>query len=210
MRLLLVEDDRMLGATVERALRQQGHAMDWVQDGPSAEEALSGEPYQVVLLDLGLPRKGGLQVLRDLRRRPSSSDGSFSIPRRTRSGSTGSRSCSRRASSRSCTRSSNTRAGRSPGPAWRSASRPTGTLGRAGHRGRALSSGAGHRRRPSRRGRLLRVPAHRTERHARRAGPEPADRDQPGRATILRSRSWAGKPTGRGRSVSWVLGAWRC
>ena len=69
MRLLLVEDDRMLGATVERALRQQGHAVDWVHDGSAAEEALSGEPYEVVLLDLGLPRKGGLEVLRDLRRR---------------------------------------------------------------------------------------------------------------------------------------------
>jgi two-component system response regulator QseB len=69
MRLLLVEDDRMLGTTVERALRQQGHAVDWVRDGPAAEEALSGEPYEVVLLDLGLPRKGGLEVLRDLRHR---------------------------------------------------------------------------------------------------------------------------------------------
>jgi two-component system response regulator QseB len=69
MRLLLVEDDRMLGATVERALRQQGHAVDWVQDGPAAEEAVAGEPYEAVLLDLGLPRKGGLEVLRDLRRR---------------------------------------------------------------------------------------------------------------------------------------------
>jgi two-component system response regulator QseB len=69
MRLLLVEDDRMLGATVERALRQQGHAVDWVHDGPAAEEAISGEPYELVLLDLGLPRKGGLEVLRDLRRR---------------------------------------------------------------------------------------------------------------------------------------------
>jgi len=69
MRLLLVEDDRMLGATVERALREQGHAVDWVRDGHAAEEALAGEPYEVVLLDLGLPRKGGLEVLRDLRRR---------------------------------------------------------------------------------------------------------------------------------------------
>ncbi len=69
MRLLLVEDDRMLGAAVERALRRQGHAVDWVHDGPSAELALAGEPYDAVLLDLGLPGKGGLEVLRDLRRR---------------------------------------------------------------------------------------------------------------------------------------------
>jgi len=69
MRLLLVEDDHMLGASVQRGLRQMGHAVDWVQDGQAAELALAGEPYDVVLLDLGLPRKGGLEVLRDLRRR---------------------------------------------------------------------------------------------------------------------------------------------
>jgi two-component system, OmpR family, response regulator QseB len=69
MRLLLVEDDRMLGASAVRALSQHGHAVDWVQDGVTAEEALAGEPYDVVLLDLGLPGKGGLEVLRGLRRR---------------------------------------------------------------------------------------------------------------------------------------------
>jgi two-component system, OmpR family, response regulator QseB len=69
MRLLLVEDDRMLGASLQAGLRQQGWATDWVRDGEAAEEALRGEPYDVVLLDLGLPRKGGLEVLRGLRRR---------------------------------------------------------------------------------------------------------------------------------------------
>ncbi len=69
MRLLLVEDDPMRGAGVRRALALQGHAVDWVQDGIAAEEALAGEPYDVVLLDLGLPRKRGLDVLRELRRR---------------------------------------------------------------------------------------------------------------------------------------------
>ncbi len=69
MRILLVEDDGMLGEGVRRGLRQQGHAVDWVEDGQAAEVALAGEPYDVVLLDLGLPRKGGLEVLRDLRRR---------------------------------------------------------------------------------------------------------------------------------------------
>lgn len=69
MRLLLVEDDAMLGAGVERALRLQGHAVDWVHDGTAAEAALSAERYDVALLDLGLPGKGGLEVLRELRRR---------------------------------------------------------------------------------------------------------------------------------------------
>ncbi|MGC3999388.1 MAG: response regulator transcription factor [Anaeromyxobacter sp.] len=69
MRLLLVEDDRMLGDGLQRALRARGWAVDWVQDGEAAEEALRGEPYQLVLLDLGLPRKGGLEVLRGVRAR---------------------------------------------------------------------------------------------------------------------------------------------
>ncbi len=69
MRILLVEDDAMLGAGVRRGLQQSGDAVDWVQDGEAAAAALAAEPYDVVLLDLGLPRKGGLEVLRDLRRR---------------------------------------------------------------------------------------------------------------------------------------------
>jgi two-component system response regulator QseB len=69
MRLLLVEDDAMLGESVRRALRNEGHAVDWVQDGQAAELALAGEAYDALLLDLGLPRKGGLDVLRGLRRR---------------------------------------------------------------------------------------------------------------------------------------------
>jgi two-component system response regulator QseB len=69
MRILLVEDDSMLGAAVRRALEKSGHPVDWVQDAAGAEAALLGEPYDVVLLDLGLPDKSGLDVLRDLRRR---------------------------------------------------------------------------------------------------------------------------------------------
>ena len=57
----------MLGEGVRRGLRQMGHAVDWVRDGREADLALAGEPYDVVLLDLGLPGKGGLEVLRDLR-----------------------------------------------------------------------------------------------------------------------------------------------
>ncbi len=69
MRILLVEDDSMLGEGVRHGLRQQGHAVDWVQDGHAAERALMGVPYEMVVLDLGLPRKGGKEVLRELRRR---------------------------------------------------------------------------------------------------------------------------------------------
>jgi len=54
---------------VERSLRRAGHAVDWVHDGEAAEGALATEPYDLVLLDLGLPRKGGIDVLRSLRRR---------------------------------------------------------------------------------------------------------------------------------------------
>ncbi len=69
MRILLVEDDAMLGEAVRRALTLGGNAVDWVRDGDAAGDALAGEPYDVVLLDLGLPRRGGLDVLRELRRR---------------------------------------------------------------------------------------------------------------------------------------------
>jgi two-component system response regulator QseB len=69
VRILLVEDDRMLGEAVRRGLRREGHAVDWVEDGEAALTALAGEPYEVVLLDLGLPRTGGLEVLRRTRAR---------------------------------------------------------------------------------------------------------------------------------------------
>jgi DNA-binding response OmpR family regulator len=67
MRLLLVEDDRMIGESVCDGLSQEGHAVDWVRDGVAAETALSAQPYGAVLLDLGLPRRDGLEVLRRLR-----------------------------------------------------------------------------------------------------------------------------------------------
>lgn len=69
MRLLLVEDDGMVGSAVREGLRQDGFSIDWVQDGSSAEAALRTEPYDCLLLDLGLPKKGGLEVLRGLRAR---------------------------------------------------------------------------------------------------------------------------------------------
>ena len=69
MRLLLTEDDAMIGEAVQRGLRQLGFALDWVRDGAAAEQALALEPYDLLLLDLGLPRKSGVELLRDLRRR---------------------------------------------------------------------------------------------------------------------------------------------
>jgi two-component system, OmpR family, response regulator QseB len=69
MRLLLVEDDRMIGESVRKGMQQDGFAVDWVQDGRAAELALETIPYDALLLDLGLPRKDGLEVLGSLRRR---------------------------------------------------------------------------------------------------------------------------------------------
>ncbi len=67
MRLLLVEDDTMIGESVRLGLRQDGFVIDWVQDGKAAELALSNETYALLLLDFGLPKKGGLEVLKNLR-----------------------------------------------------------------------------------------------------------------------------------------------
>jgi two-component system response regulator QseB len=71
VRLLLAEDDTMIGEAVRAGLRQQGFSVDWVRDGVAAEQALLTEPYDACLLDLGLPRKEGLAVLRRLRERGS-------------------------------------------------------------------------------------------------------------------------------------------
>lgn len=67
MRLLLVEDDPMIGKSVQQGLKHDGHTVDWVRDGLSAELALANDVYDLLLLDLGLPRKSGLDVLRTLR-----------------------------------------------------------------------------------------------------------------------------------------------
>ncbi|MCB1908479.1 MAG: response regulator transcription factor [Rhodocyclaceae bacterium] len=67
MRLLLVEDDPMVGAAVQRGLRLEGHAVDWVEDGVSAALALRDHPFELVLLDLGLPRRDGLALLGEIR-----------------------------------------------------------------------------------------------------------------------------------------------
>lgn len=69
MRLLLVEDDTMIGEAVLDLLRAEHYAVDWVKDGEMAETALHTQAYDLLLLDLGLPRRDGLEVLRSLRAR---------------------------------------------------------------------------------------------------------------------------------------------
>ena len=68
MRILLAEDDPMIGEAVCVALKDAAHAVDWVRDGMSASSALGHGEHQAVLLDLGLPARDGLEVLRRLRR----------------------------------------------------------------------------------------------------------------------------------------------
>ena len=79
MRLLLVEDDRMIGASLRDALRLEGHAVDWVRDATAAQATLASERFDLVLLDLGLPPgpagaavRDGLDVLREMRSRGNS------------------------------------------------------------------------------------------------------------------------------------------
>jgi two-component system OmpR family response regulator len=69
MRVLLIEDDRMIGAAVEQALRDAAYAVDWVTDGETAIHAAEAEAYELALLDLGLPMVDGREVLRRLRAR---------------------------------------------------------------------------------------------------------------------------------------------
>lgn len=67
MRILLVEDDDMIGESVVAGLECEGHAVDWVRDGNSALLALNTTEFSLVILDLGLPDKDGLQVLKEMR-----------------------------------------------------------------------------------------------------------------------------------------------
>lgn len=67
MRILLAEDDPMLGQGLERGLGMAGFAVDWVRDGAAAQQALQAGGHDVLLLDIGLPRLDGLQLLRWLR-----------------------------------------------------------------------------------------------------------------------------------------------
>ncbi|MBI5861580.1 MAG: response regulator [Rhodocyclales bacterium] len=67
MRILLAEDDALLGDAIHVGLKQAGYAVDWATDGVAAEAALAGEDYAAAVLDLGLPRKDGITVLAQLR-----------------------------------------------------------------------------------------------------------------------------------------------
>jgi DNA-binding response OmpR family regulator len=69
MRLLLAEDDRMIGESLRGALRQAGFAVDWVRDGRAADGTLASERFDLVLLDLGLPQRDGMEVLAAARAR---------------------------------------------------------------------------------------------------------------------------------------------
>ena len=69
MRILVVEDDPLLGDALQSGLKQRGFDADWVRDGVAAESALAAEPYAAAVLDLGLPRLDGLRVLERARTR---------------------------------------------------------------------------------------------------------------------------------------------
>lgn len=67
MKVLLAEDDAMLGSGLERGLRMAGFTVDWVRDGLQAQSALRAQEYELLLLDIGLPGQDGLQLLQWLR-----------------------------------------------------------------------------------------------------------------------------------------------
>lgn len=68
MRILLVEDDHLIGSAIQQALHDTAYAVDWVKDGNAALSAIQTQDYGVLLLDLGLPDKDGIQVLQALRK----------------------------------------------------------------------------------------------------------------------------------------------
>ena len=67
MRLLLIEDDPMIGKSIRDGLRREGYSVDWVRDGWAGEQSVNTEAYDMLILDLGLPRKDGLAVLSSIR-----------------------------------------------------------------------------------------------------------------------------------------------
>jgi DNA-binding response OmpR family regulator len=79
MRILLVEDDPLLGDGLTAGLRQAGFAVDWVKDGTAADHALKSESFDLAVLDLGLPRLSGMEILRRLRERPADAGGNTPV-----------------------------------------------------------------------------------------------------------------------------------
>jgi two-component system OmpR family response regulator len=71
MRILVAEDDAILADGVTRTLRQSGYAVDWVKNGAEADSALESDDFDLLILDIGLPKKSGLDVLKRLRSRDS-------------------------------------------------------------------------------------------------------------------------------------------
>src|SRR5687767_15172913 len=69
MRILLTEDDIALAEALRFSLRQAGYAVDWVSNGAAADETLKDDVFGLLILDLGLPKLDGFEVLRRLRRR---------------------------------------------------------------------------------------------------------------------------------------------
>jgi two-component system response regulator QseB len=67
MRALLVEDDQLLGDGLRTGLSQKGYTVDWLQDGQEAEHALLNEPFDIVVLDLALPRRSGMDIIKSMR-----------------------------------------------------------------------------------------------------------------------------------------------
>jgi DNA-binding response OmpR family regulator len=69
MRILIIEDDLMIGERLRKSLKKSGHAVDWLRDGDSADHALQTQAFDMVLLDLGLPKRSGIEILQRLRAR---------------------------------------------------------------------------------------------------------------------------------------------
>ena len=72
MRVLVAEDDLLLGKSISKALQMEGFSVDWVRDGKAGELALESGSYAVMLLDLGLPRKDGMTLLKECRKKNNS------------------------------------------------------------------------------------------------------------------------------------------
>lgn len=68
MRILLVEDDQLLGEGIQVGLKQEGHTVEWLMDGLVAEAAILKETFDIIILDIGLPKKSGLDVLKAVRK----------------------------------------------------------------------------------------------------------------------------------------------